>query len=118
MRKLRALTALIALLLLDAPMAAFADQPAALSLPITSTTGVQVKTGTGVFWGATSAGVQTNALSCYNNTSATGTPLWTGILSSVGANITGLPPGGIAYTVGLFCVVPTAIVTSVSIWYN
>jgi hypothetical protein len=114
-RLLASLLSLTALACVALP--ACADTPAAKPLTISATTATQVKTGPGIFFGATSAGIQTNALSCYDNTSQAGQLLWTGILGAAGAGITPFPSGGVAFATGLNCQVPTAIVTSVTIWY-
>ena len=99
------------------PGVASADVPPATPYYLTGTTAVTIKAGPGIFFGATSAGIQTNALTCDDALSITGTPLFTGILGSAGASVSGIPPGGVRFATGLTCQVPTAIVTSVTIFY-
>lgn len=128
------LTALI-LALLALPIAATAQSvyippvaaPAVTTTPVPSSYGVisttaatVIKATPGTLFGGTSTGIQTNALTCFDNASAASGPI---VLSSadallgVGGAITGIPANGVKFTLGLTCQVPVAIVNTVNIWF-
>ncbi len=86
---------------------------------ISGTTATVIKNAPGVFLGVLTTGIQTNALTCYDNASAaSGTIIGTGTLATVGLGLAGLPPGGVQATAGITCQVPTAIVGTVVVFWR
>lgn len=93
--------------------------PVASYSVINSTSATVVKSTPGILLGVISTGIQTNALTCYDNSSAaSGTILATGTIAAVGNGLTGLPSSGVQSTNGITCQVPTAIVGTVVIFYR
>ena len=86
---------------------------------ISGTTAVVAKSTPGVLLGANTTGIQTNALTCYDNASAaSGNILVTATLGTVGGGLSGMPGGGINATAGIICQVPTAIVGTVVVFWR
>ena len=92
-----------------------ADTGAARYAIMNSTSALVIKNGPGVLLGVISNGVQTNVLSCYDNTAASGTLIYTATLSVLGQ--TQLFTPGVQYTTGLTCIVPTSIVGTILVMY-
>jgi hypothetical protein len=93
-------------------------QPATYT-SISGTTAVVIKNAPGVLLGVMTTGIQTNALTCYDNASAaSGTIVSTGTLGVIGAGLSAIPQGGIQTVSGITCQVPTAIIGTVLIFWR
>jgi hypothetical protein len=68
-----------------------------------------VKTGPGQFYGVISTVTQTTAVTCYDNTAASGTALWVGTPTPTAPSV-GIPSSGIQYLTGLTCIIATSVV--------
>jgi hypothetical protein len=120
---MRKLWFLLALMLAPVPVGAQVWTNSTLSpwsySVISSTSAVVVKSTAGVLGGVQTTGIQTNALTCYDNASAaSGTILATGTLGTAGLGLAAIPMGGIQAVNGITCVVPTAITGTVIIYYH
>jgi hypothetical protein len=94
-----------------------ADQAPCKYVVVSSTSATQVCTGKCIFMGVTSTGVQTTAITVYDNTSQAGNLVAGGVIGTAGGALQGIPASGIQMTNGINVAIASSIVGTYTVLY-